>query len=57
MLQAGWLSQSMVPSDISFGKSHLSSGECGEEVFSVVAPPSDFVPKPNLGEISLARSF
>ena len=57
ILQAGGLSQSTVLSDIVLRKSHPSSGERGEELFSVVAPPSVLVPNPNLGEISLARSF
>jgi len=57
ILQAGGLSQSTVLSDIVLRKSHPSSGEHGEELFSVVAPPSVLVPKPNPGEISLAQSF
>jgi hypothetical protein len=57
ILQAGGLPQPTVLSGICFGKAHSTFGERGKEVFSVVAPPSIFVPKPDPGEISLARTL
>ncbi|MFZ1006310.1 MAG: hypothetical protein WAN65_05715 [Candidatus Sulfotelmatobacter sp.] len=52
ILQAGELSQATVLSDIAFGKSLPNPDELREVIFSVVAPPSVLVPKPNPGEIS-----